>query len=182
MGRDGEVQTIARLLNDSRLVTLVGPGGAGKTRLASVAAAELADRYSDGVWLVELAPITDPADIARTVLGSLGLRESNILEGPQLVSGRDVLTRLTDAVTGKQLLMVLDNCEHLIAEAAAVVDHLLGRCPELRVVATSREPLAIFGEALCPVPSLGLPEPDADPATASRFAAVRLFAARASAA
>jgi predicted ATPase/DNA-binding SARP family transcriptional activator len=187
VGRENDLARIAELLGGSRLVTLVGPGGAGKTRLASEAAALLARRpsngpaFSDGVWLVELAPVTDPADIAQAVLGSLTLREKRLLDNRSASSPQDALSRLVDAFSTGSALLLLDNCEHLIEGAAHLADHLLSRCPELRVLATSREPLGIFGESLCPVTSLGLPAPDASAELALTYPSVRLLVDRASA-
>lgn len=191
VGRDDEVRRVRALLGGSRLVTLTGPGGAGKTRLATTAAAGLLDASPGGVWLVELAPVTGGDDVPFAVLGALGQRETAVLDNRHLPP-RDVLTRLTDAFAAAPTTLVLDNCEHVVSAAAHLADHLLRRCPDLRVLATSREPLGIDGEALCPVPPLGLPAPAAadspggadspgaaDSATAP---AVRLFADRAHAA
>ena len=169
VGRENDLARIGELLERSRLVTLVGPGGAGKTRLASEAAAALVQRpsngpvFDDGVWLVELAPVTDPADIAQAVLGSLTLREKRMLDNRSPSAPQDAMSRLVDAFSTGSALLLLDNCEHLIEGAAQLADHLLSRCPDLRVLATSREPLGIFGEALCPVTSLGLPAPTRPP-------------------
>jgi predicted ATPase/DNA-binding SARP family transcriptional activator len=187
VGRESDLARITELLGRSRLVTLVGPGGAGKTRLASEAAAHLVTRaadtggFEDGVWLVELAPVTDSADIAQAVLGSLTLREKRLLDNRTPITPHDAMSRLVDAFSTGSALLLLDNCEHLIEGAAQLADHLLTRCPELRILATSREPLGIFGEALCPVPSLGLPAPDATAEAAVTFASVQLLVDRASA-
>ncbi len=152
VGRDEEVAAITELLERSRLVTLVGPGGAGKTRLASEVGAGLLDRTPDGVWMVELAPVNDPNDVVQAVLSALQLRERGLLDtGPDT---RDAVTRLIAVLADKRLVLVIDNCEHLIGPAAALVDTLLGSCPNLRILATTREPLAITGEALRPVPPL----------------------------
>ncbi|WP_234380341.1 AfsR/SARP family transcriptional regulator [Streptomyces sp. CMB-StM0423] len=189
VGRDGELRRVRALLGDSRLVTLTGPGGAGKTRLATTAAEALLDDSPGGVWLVELAPVTGGADVPFAVLGALGQRETAVLDNRHLPP-RDVLTRLTDTLAATATTLVLDNCEHVVSAAAHLADHLLRRCPELRVLATSREPLGIDGEALCPVPPLSLPPQDAHDGPAARDgqgeqatgAAVRLFADRARAA
>jgi len=186
VGREDDLARIGSLLERSRLVTLVGPGGAGKTRLASEAAAALVRRpaegpvFDDGVWFVELAPVTDPADIAQAVLGSLTLREKRMLDN-RSPSTQDALSRIVDAFSTGSALLLLDNCEHLIEGAAQLADHLLSRCPDLRVLATSREPLGIFGESLCPVASLGLPASHATPAEALTYPAVKLLVDRASA-
>ena len=179
VGRDDEVARIGKLLDESRLVTLVGPGGAGKTRLAIEAAAVLVDGVPDGIWFVELASVTDAADVPQTVLGSLGLRESHVLEQPTKMTPRDAMSRLLDGLGDKRAVVVLDNCEHLIDATAELTDQLLAQCRALRVVTTSREPLGIFGESLIVVPPLGQPAPDAAPAEALEYPAVRLFADRA---
>ena len=188
VGRVEEVARIGKLLDASRLVTLVGPGGAGKTRLASEAAARMldeshgADLTSDGAWLVELAPVTDPAEVAQAVLTALGPRETRMLGREQQAQpARDALTRLTELLADKSLVVILDNCEHLLDAAAGIADHLLGRCPGLRVIATSREPLGILGEHIYPVPPLGLPQDRCPVAEALAFPAIRLFADRAAA-
>ena len=188
VGRAEEVTRIGKLLDASRLVTLVGPGGVGKTRLASEAAARMLERgpeahlASDGAWLVELAPVTDPAEVAQTVLTALRPRETRVLSREQQASpARDALTRLTDILVGKSLVVILDNCEHLLDAAAGIAEYLLGRCPGLRMIATSREPLGILGENVCPVPPLGQPQDGCPVAEALAFPAIRLFADRAAA-
>ncbi|MCW3842618.1 AAA family ATPase [Micromonospora yasonensis] len=178
VGRDAELRRVADQLRDGRLVTLVGPGGAGKTRLATTLAGSLADAHPGGAWLVELAAVTDPDDVPQVVVRALGLREAGLLEGP---APRDLLDQLVEAFSVAPALLVLDNCEHLVDAAARLVDELLGRCPALRVVATSREPLGIVGEALCPVPPLALPAPAATLAEAVESPAVQLFVNRAAA-
>jgi predicted ATPase/DNA-binding SARP family transcriptional activator len=181
VGRDDEVARIGKLLDEGRLVTLVGPGGAGKTRLAVEAAAVLVDGVPDGIWFVELASVTDAADVPQTVLGSLGLRESYLLEQPTKLTPRDAMSRLLDGLGDKRAVVVLDNCEHLIDATAELTDQLLAQCRALRVVTTSREPLGIFGESLIVVPPLGQPAPEAPAAEALEYPAVRLFADRAAA-
>jgi predicted ATPase/DNA-binding SARP family transcriptional activator len=184
VGRDEELRLIAKRLADGRLVTLVGPGGAGKTRLATTAAAELAEGCPGGVWLAELAAVVDPDDVPQAVLGALGQRVTGIIDrglGRHPGASRDAMSLLTDAIPDAPTLLVLDNCEHLVTAAARLADRLLGARPRLRVLATSREPLAITGEALCPVPPLGLPGPGAPAADATGSPAVRLFADRAAA-
>jgi predicted ATPase/DNA-binding SARP family transcriptional activator len=173
VGRDADVARVAAMVSESRLVTLVGPGGAGKTRLAVESAHRLADAYPDGAWLVELAPVADPGELAATVLSVLGLREQTLLVGSRLVAAHstvDASSRVVQALRDKQLLIVLDNCEHLVYAAASLADEVLGHCPGVHILATSREPLAIGGETLWTVDSL-------EPA-----AAVHLFADRAAAA
>ncbi|GAA3773322.1 BTAD domain-containing putative transcriptional regulator [Micromonospora maritima] len=177
VGRDEDLGRLTGLLAGNRLVTLIGPGGAGKTRLASVAADRLADAVPGGAWLVELAPITDPADVARAVLDTVGRRErTRETVRPTL---RDTLGRLVDAISADETLIVLDNCEHVVEAAARLAEELLGRCPGLRVLATSREPLGIVGEALEPVPPLRLPPADASPGDAAVYPSVQLLRDRA---
>ena len=173
VGRDAELRQVAELLGAHRLITLTGPGGAGKTRLAVEAArAELA-AMPDGVWLVELAPVTDPADVTSTVLSTLGLREQSLVNTRRPAAFRnpdppdeeaDTLDRLLSALARQHTLLVLDNCEHLVAAAAALADRVLAACPQVRIMATSREPLNITGEALWTVGPLTLPP---DPAATS---------------
>ena len=180
VGREREIEQIDALLERSRLVTLVGPGGAGKTRLAREATAGWVDRVTDGVWLVELAPVTAEVEIVPALLGALGVREAAISERP--LAARDTLERLLDILADREAIVVLDNCEHLIAAVAELAETLLAACPRLRILATSREALAIAGESLAPVPPLGLPSPGASAADALAHPAVRLFADRAAAA
>ncbi|MEV7170031.1 BTAD domain-containing putative transcriptional regulator [Streptomyces sp. NPDC093224] len=175
VGRDEDLAHVASLIGEFRLTTLTGPGGAGKTRLAVRSAAPLLERFPDGVWLVELAPFGADADVASAVLNALNLREHG-------AGAEDPTDRLTAALRTRTALLVLDNCEHLIDTVAATADRLLGACPGLRVLATSREPLGLTGEALWPVLPLGLPPLDADPARALSYSAVRLLADRAAAA
>jgi predicted ATPase len=180
VGRDEEVGRVGKALQENRLVTLVGPGGAGKTRLANEAGARLTTR--DGVWLAELAPVTESANVAQAVLSALGLREKNLLERRAARPAQDAESRLVDVLSDKAALLVLDNCEHLIDASARLAEHLLEQCPELRVLTTSREPLGIIGEVVLAVPPLGQPEPDAPASLALEYPAVRLFADRAAAA
>jgi predicted ATPase/DNA-binding SARP family transcriptional activator len=181
VGREDEVARIGKSLEQNRLVTLVGPGGAGKTRLAGEAAARIVDTAPDGVWLVELAQVTTGNDVPQAVLSSLGLRETNLLERRGKLSARDAITRLVEGLADKQTVLLLDNCEHVIEASAQLADHLLAQCPDLRVLTTSREPLGIFGEVLLAVPPLGQPAAHASAAEALEFPAVRLFADRAAA-
>ncbi|WP_027946418.1 BTAD domain-containing putative transcriptional regulator [Amycolatopsis taiwanensis] len=162
VGRDEEVTEIADLLRTARLVTLIGPGGVGKTRLS----VEVAALATDEVCFAELAPSSDGAGLARALLGALGLRENalQLTDGPQAP-----IDRLIAALSDRALVLVLDNCEHVIETAAEVVARLLAACPRLRILATSREPLGIIGETLHQVRPL------------DEAAAVRLFADRATA-
>jgi predicted ATPase/DNA-binding SARP family transcriptional activator/tetratricopeptide (TPR) repeat protein len=185
VGRDADVRTVAAMVGAARLVTLVGPGGAGKTRLAVESARTLLDRHPDGVWLVELAPVSDTTELATTLLSTLGLREKALLPANRAMrsaSAGDPAVRLLQGLRDKRLLIVLDNCEHLIASAAALADEVLGHCPEVRILATSREPLALTGETLWTVESLAVPPVGADPVRAGAAAAVRLLVDRAGAA
>jgi predicted ATPase/class 3 adenylate cyclase len=170
IGREVELAEVRALVGGSRLVTLTGAGGAGKTRLALQVAAGLADGSGDGVWLADLAPLGDPDLVAVTVADVLGVR---------LEPGRPVLGTLVEAVGGRSLLVLLDNCEHLIDACAKVADALLRGCPNLALLATSREPLGIGGERVHRVPSMGTPA-DGDAADAIQASeAVQLLADRA---
>lgn len=169
VGREEELERMRTLMDRTRLVTLTGPGGAGKTRLAIEAA-----RGADvGACLVELAAVVDPLDVPRAVGSALGLR----LQGGGPGDGRDgVITQLVNSLAGRRLLLVLDNCEHLTAAVAALSGELLARCPSLRVVATSRQPLGVTGETLVPVSGLLVgPEPRDDVDGALEHPAVRLL-------
>ncbi|MFI7422464.1 AfsR/SARP family transcriptional regulator [Nonomuraea sp. NPDC049684] len=171
VGRDEDVRRVTGLLGRARLVTLVGPGGAGKTRLAGAVGRRLTP--SGGVWFVPLAAV-GPDDVPRVLLDLLRTRK----EGAPARAEPDGLVEL---LADDDLILVLDNCEHVIEAAATLCGTLLGRCPRLRVLATSREPLRIDGETLHPVPPLDLPEPGATPEAARSVAAVRLFHDRAAA-
>ncbi|QKG20525.1 BTAD domain-containing putative transcriptional regulator [Actinomadura verrucosospora] len=175
VGRDEEVGRVGAMLAEGRLVTLLGPGGAGKTRLAVEAAA----REEGEVCFVDLAPV-DRAEVTKAVLGALGLRESGMMPGPG-ERPADGSERLVTALSGRRMLLVLDNCEHVVATVAPLAHRLLSACPELRVLATSREALAITGEALWPLPPLALPPEGTPAAEVTGYPAVRLFADRAAA-
>ncbi|MEV0400654.1 BTAD domain-containing putative transcriptional regulator [Actinoallomurus sp. NPDC050550] len=179
IGRAEAVAETRALLETARLVTLTGPGGVGKTRLALEVAAGLVTAYADGVWLVELAARTG-AEVPDAVAGVLGLRDD--AASGVLPSGRSapLADRLADALAAKTLLLVLDNCEHVGESVADLAHRLLKASPGLRIIATSREPLGVTGEHLQAVPPLDLP-PHGAPA-AEEFSAVRLFVARAAAA
>ncbi len=172
VGREQSIAEIAGALTRSRLVTLTGAGGAGKTRLAVQVGSELADRFAHGVWLVELAPITDQRQVPQAVASAVGVPE---------VPGRPVLEAVTARLAGEERLIVVDNCEHLLDTSAELVATLLKASPRSRVLATSREPLRVAGESAYRVPSLGMPEPrEGAPANElARSEAVRLFADRA---
>ena len=149
VGRRGELAEVKRLLADSRLVTLTGIGGAGKTRLALRAAAGLRRAFRDGVWLVRLDQLRDPALVAQAVAGALGLQDR---------AGYSPAASLAEYLAGRQLLLVLDNCEHLVDAVAKLADLLLRAAAGLRVLATSRESLTMTGETVLPVPPLAAPE------------------------
>ena len=181
VGRDEDIARVLKNLHAARLVTLIGPGGVGKTRLAAEAPGQL-----DAVtWFVPLAPVTDPAEVPSAVLDALGVRAPVIARraaGP----GRDPLERLAAALDGRDDVLILDNCEHVIEAAAALAGHVLATCPGMRILATSRQPLRIDGETLCPVSPLPVPPvppghaAQAAPLVAS-YGAARLFRDRAAA-
>ena len=170
IGRDAQLAEVHRLLDGSRLVTLTGAGGAGKTRLGLQAAAGLADGSGDGVWFVDLAPLQDGDLAAAATASVLGIRED---------PGRPITETLVDAVGDRRLLVLLDNCEHLIDACAKLADALLRGCPNIVLLTTSREPLGIDGEQVYRVPSMVTPA-EGDGVDVIRSAeAVRLFADRA---
>ena len=169
VGRAGAVREVAGLLDQDRLVTVTGPGGSGKTRLADQVARQVAGRFADGAWLAELAAVRDPAQVAAAVAAALGIRDQ---PGVPLA---DVLARV---LARRQLLLVLDNCEHVIGAAAQLCAGLLAAADDMRVLATSREPLAVAGEARYRLAPLTLPAPG-DTADGERSEAVALFADRA---
>jgi len=172
IGREGELAAVRALVGGSRLVTLTGAGGAGKTRLGLEVAAGLLDGTGDGVWFADLAPLRDPDLVAVTVADVLGVR---------LEPGRPVLDTVVEAVGGRSLLVLLDNCEHVIGACAKLADALLRGCPNLALLATSREPLGIDGERVYRVPSLGVPADGDDAAAIRASEAVRLLEDRAAA-
>ncbi|WP_371096154.1 BTAD domain-containing putative transcriptional regulator [Streptomyces sanglieri] len=177
VGREDDIATLGQDLSHARLVTLLGPGGAGKTRLSQETAESVADAWPDGVWLAELAPVDDPESVPEAVLTALGARET-VLRGAgaeelRVAEGNvnDPLARLTEHCSRRRMLLLLDNCEHVIDAAAALTDHLLAHCPHLTVLATSREPLGVPGEFVRPVEPL--PDPMALRLLADRGAAAR---------
>ncbi|MFC4529910.1 BTAD domain-containing putative transcriptional regulator [Sphaerisporangium dianthi] len=175
VGREEELARIGAL-RDRRLVTLTGPGGTGKTRLA----VEAARRRSPEACFVDLSPMEDAEQIAPAVLTALGLREAG-LQPPAPGAPADPGERLVAALADRELLLVLDNCEHLVAGAAALARRLLDACPGLSILCTSREPLGLTGETLVPVPPLAVPPPGAGGDDALAYPAVRLFLERAAA-
>jgi predicted ATPase/class 3 adenylate cyclase len=171
VGREKELAEVRELIRTCRLVTLTGAGGSGKTRLALQAGAELTGKTADGVWLAELAPLTDGSQIPGVVAGALGIHD---------LSGLAVADTVIEALAGQDNLILLDNCEHLIDAAAKFCDQVIRHCPKVRFLATSREPLGIDGERVYRVPSLTLPGSDAESAEdLAGSDAVQLFAERA---
>ncbi|MEO8247140.1 MAG: adenylate/guanylate cyclase domain-containing protein [Chloroflexota bacterium] len=183
VGRVRELDEVRALVGTQRLVTVIGTGGTGKTRLMCEAAAGLLDQWADGVWLVELAPISDADQVVPAIARAVGAREE---------PGRPLVDAVVDYLQAKRLLLLLDNCEHLIAPVAQLTEQLLGAAPTLSIVATSREALGVAGERLFQIPSLSVPtDDDSDPEhgpddawrdAAAASDAVRLFTARAGAA
>ena len=171
VGRERELTEIGDLLGDNRLLTLTGPGGVGKTRLALAAAGALVEVMDDGVWMVEFAPLSDTSLVAQAVASVLRVREQ---------PGRPLLEVLSDHLVGKRLLLVFDNCEHMIDACAELAATLLSACPELRMLCTSREALGISGEIVWSVPLLTVPEPGQTVGLAelSGYEAVRLLVDR----
>jgi predicted ATPase/DNA-binding CsgD family transcriptional regulator len=174
VGREREISEVKRLLTENRLLTLTGPGGCGKTRLSLEAAAELLERFEHGVWWVDLASLADPVLAPQAVASVLGVREQ-----PE----QPLIDTLSDHLRSKETLLVLDNCEHLIEACASLAHTLLRSCPNLRILATSREALGVAGEKAWLVPSLSVPDPGRPLVLESlgNCDAVRLFVERASA-
>ncbi|GAB2837532.1 LuxR family transcriptional regulator [Actinoallomurus bryophytorum] len=175
IGQRRLVSEARRLISAARLLTFTGPGGIGKSRLSLRVATEVRRAFSDGVWIVELADLTDEELVGRTVATTLGLRDQ---------SDEPPIDVLLDYLADKQTLLVLDNCEHLLDGAAILARKLLSGAPQLRIIATSRQPLCVEGEHVLQVPPLTTPAPDADcsPASLAHYEAVALFAERAKAA
>jgi predicted ATPase/class 3 adenylate cyclase/Flp pilus assembly protein TadD len=174
VGRQHQIGEAKRVLASTPLLTFTGPGGVGKTRLAIEIAGELLDEFEEGIWFVDLGPLADPALVVPAIAGAVG-----VMHAP----GQPILDTVTEYLRGRRVLLVLDNCEHLLEVTARSVDALLRSCGLLRVIATSREGLAIGGEAVFPVPSLSLPDPEA--ATSGELPqceAIQLFVERAIAA
>jgi predicted ATPase/class 3 adenylate cyclase len=177
VGREREMTEVKRLLGTTHLLTLTGTGGTGKTRLSLQVAADILETFSDGVWLVELATLADPDLLIETVMGVLGAREE---------PDHPLLMTLTNYLRTKNLLLIFDNCEHIIAAVAQLSDTLLRACPSLRILASSREAMGIAGETTWAVPSLSLPDMWRNQLTGhelvealSQYEAVRLFIDRA---
>jgi predicted ATPase/class 3 adenylate cyclase len=172
VGRRKELEDVKKLLQHTPLLTLIGPGGTGKTRLSIQTAGDLLSQYIDGVWFVELAPLFDPLLVPRTTAIAIGLREE-----PQ----RPVIDMLCDYLRDKNTLILLDNCEHLVDACARMADKILHTAPHVRILASSREALGIAGEVTYRVPSLGLPDLTRLPSieSLSQYEAVKLFIERA---
>jgi len=174
VGREQQMADILRLVGDSRLLTLTGPAGCGKTRLALEASRELLQQFRDGVWLIELAPLRDPSLVPQTVAITVGSREQ---------PNQTVTETLIRDLNAKKMLLVLDNCEHLISACAKLTDKLLRTCPRLHILATSREGMGITSEAVYHVPPLAVPRTEANLSLdeLQKTEAVRLFIERAKA-
>jgi predicted ATPase len=176
VGREKELAEVKRLIENYRLLTLTGPGGAGKTRLALAAASETLGGLRDGARWVRLAPLSDPDLVSQAVaFSALGVRKQ---------PDRPLLDTLIEELLHKELLLIMDSCEHLVGACAALADHLLRACPNLKILATSREALAVTGEVTWPVPPLTLPD-SRHPLSVGEvrgYGAVRLFSERAEAA
>ena len=172
IGRENEIVEVKKLLGTTRLLTLTGSGGCGKTRLATHVAADLLDAYPDGVWLVELASLADPDLVPQTVIRVVGLKEE---------PGRSLAQTLSEHLKSRHLLLVLDNAEHLLSACAQLADAVLRQCPRIVILVTSREVLGMAGELTYRVPSLSVPDPkrDATPEHLSQYESVRLFIERA---
>ena len=175
VGKDADVGAVRELIAARRLTTLIGPGGSGKTRLATETARTLLGDLPDGAWLVDLAAIGADGDIAQSTLTALGLRDALLGE----TSNAEPTDRLIAAIREREALLILDNCEHVIESAAVFAHRVLGECQRLRILATSREPLGITGEALWVVEPLALPEEDAGSADIESSPAVQLLRDRA---
>ncbi len=177
VGKDADITAVRELIADHRLTTLIGPGGSGKTRLATETARTLLGDLPDGARLVELAAIRADGEVAQPALAGLGLRDALLGGAPSA----DLTDRLIAAIREREMLLILDNCEHVIEAAAAFAHRVLGECRRLRILATSREPLGITGEALWLVEPLALPEGDASPGEIGSSPAVQLLRDRAGA-
>jgi predicted ATPase/class 3 adenylate cyclase len=184
IGREREMSEVKKVLSDNRLVTITGAAGCGKTRLALQTAGDLIDDFPEGVWFVDLAPVTASDLVVETAATAMGLRLGSDSMDPETATGviTDPLKKLIEHIRSRRILMVLDNCEHLVASSAEFADRLLRACSNLHLLATSREPLGVGGEATYRVPSLDFPDA-AGPGPLEEmagYASVRLFVDRAS--
>lgn len=172
IGREEEISSVKQMLQESRLVTLTGSGGSGKTRLSLQLAADLLDQYADGSWLIDLSPVTDPALIPNAAAAAMSIRE---------VDGQELVRTITNRLSGSRTLLILDNCEHLLDASATFATRVLGACPEVGILATSREPIGVAGESQWRVRSLACPTSSGGKSTEAlgQFEAVRLFIDRA---
>lgn len=172
IGREKEMKEIKKLLSVTRLMTLLGSGGTGKTRLSLQVAADLIDEFANGVYIAELAPVSDPAMIVQTIFDSLEIKEE---------PGRSPEETLTDYLRGKEMLIILDNCEHLIIECSGLAEMILRNCPKIKIIATSREALNCSGEQTYRLPSLSVPDKSIvnTPEQLTHYESVRLFIERA---
>ena len=177
VGKDADVIAVRELIAEHRLTTVIGPGGSGKTRLATETARTLVGDLPDGAWLVELASIGADGDVAQSTLTALGLRDALLGGAPNA----EPVDRLIAAIREREALLILDNCEHVIEQVASFAHRVLGECQRLRILATSREPLGITGEALWLVEPLALPEGNAGPGEVESSPAVQLLRDRAGA-
>lgn len=177
VGKEADVAAVGKLIAEHRLTTLIGPGGSGKSRLATETARTLLGDLPDGVWLVELAAIGADGNVAQATLTALGLRDALLGGAPHA----ELTDRLIAAIREREVLLILDNCEHVIESAAAFAHRVLGECRRLRILATSREPLGITGEALWQVAPLAVPAGDASPGEVESSPAVQLLRDRAGA-
>ncbi len=179
IGRTDELKLLDELLEGARLVTLVGPGGAGKTRLSTEVASRHPAHAAGRVWFVPLAGVREAGDVVSALLTALEVRDVRVTDTEARRRLIDPIEHVVEALSGAEALLVLDNCEHLVDTAAALAEELLRRLPSVRVLATSREPLAITGEALCPLGPLPVPDETAPPADVATLDSVRLFLDRA---
>ena len=175
IGRRREIGEVRALLETTRLLTITGAGGAGKTRLALTVAESFVGSYDDGVWFVALEALVDRTLVPRQLAAVLGISEE---------AGRPMIETVVSYLSARHVLLVLDNCEHLAPDTGSVAERLLQVCPSLRIMATSRQPLNIAGETTWRIPSLGLPNPKRQPPVERlrQVEAVQLFADRAAAA
>jgi len=173
IGREKELGEVKRLLKETQLLTLLGPGGTGKTRLMLQTAEEVIEDYPDGVWLVELAPLIDPDLIPERIASALGIQEQ---------PGQPMLDTLVEYLRRKELLLLLDNVEHLVRESAVIAEHLLEFCPNITILVTGREALFISGETTLQIPSLSLPDGQPNPQdykSLEQYESIQLFLERA---